>query len=312
VKKQTQNKRKDGDTPMATFKKKLCALLFGGTEKHLPYKAFSICFATLIVLNTLAVIIDTFEIAGAWREALQIFEDVSVVIFTVEYIARIYVSDLLRPHLSRAGARLKYVFSFMAVIDLLAVLPFYIPVFIPVDLRVLRVIRLVRLLRIIKINRFTNALNSVMSVLRKKAPQILSTLLIILIMIVISSVLLYEVEHKAQPDKFNNIFSAFWWSVETVTTIGYGDIFPVTAVGKIINGLLARLGVGLVALPAGIIGAGFAEHGAEQRASGKSRPAVHKAPAYCSYCGKKWPPLSSGEFGYCPYCGNKLPKYEGK
>jgi voltage-gated potassium channel len=183
--------------------------------------------------------------------------------------------------MSASKARKKYVFSFMAIIDLLAILPFYLPFVITVDLRVLRMVRLLRLIRLLKVNRYSSALVIVGNVLKKKSAQLISSMFVVLILLVISSVLMYNIEYEAQPGVFDNAFTGFWWAVATLTTIGYGDIYPVTVAGKLLGIFISFLGIGLMAVPIGIISAGFVESVVHEK--GNDEEKKH----YCPYCGKK-------------------------
>ena len=145
----------------------------------------------------------------------------------------------------------------MAVIDLLAILPFYLPMFIPIDLRFLRMLRLTRVLRVFKLNRYSKALNSISGVMRNKKDELLTTVFLMTFIIVISSTLIYYIEHEYQPEAFPNIVESFWWAIATLTTVGYGDVFPITGLGKVLASVIALSGIGLVALPTGIISSGF-------------------------------------------------------
>lgn len=232
---------------------------------------------SLIILNVFMVVADTFSLPVGVRSAFRYAEIVSVVIFTVEYLLRVCTSSLMYENLPPFKARLKYIFSFMALIDLFAILPFYLPYLMPVDLRVLRALRVVRLFRLFKINRYTSALLTIGRVFRRKASQLVSSVSVVFLLMVIASVLMYNAEHEAQPDAFANAFSALWWAVSTLTTVGYGDIFPVTAAGKLLGGVVSLLGIGLVAVPTGIISAGFMEQ--STRSDGKK--------THCPYCGHK-------------------------
>ena len=172
----------------------------------------------------------------------------------------------------------------MALVDLMAILPFYLLFLAPVDLRVLRMLRIMRIFRVFKFNRYTKALSAIGDVFRRKKSQLLSSIFVLVLLMLIASVLMCNVEHEAQPEVFSNAFSSLWWAVETFTTVGYGDIFPVTIMGKILSGIIALLGIGLVAVPTGIISAGFMEQINEKTQSSKD------------------------EKDYCPYCGHKLDK----
>lgn len=276
-----------GDENMKKIKKRIFEIIQVAQDGDKASRIFDLFILALILVNVLLVILDTFSLPAKVKSVFGVIETISVVIFTVEYILRIWTSDLLYPDLSPARARIQYIFSFMALIDLFAILPFYIPFLIPVDLRVLRMLRMVRLLRIFKVNRYTHALSKIGNVFRKKANELLSSIFIVCLLMLIASVIMYNVENAAQPDKFNNALSGLWWAIATLTTVGYGDIYPVTAVGKVLSAIIAVLGIGLVAVPTGIISAGFME----QIESPKEEP------------GEK---VKEEDKHYCPYCGHKL------
>jgi voltage-gated potassium channel len=167
----------------------------------------------------------------------------------------------------------------MALIDLFAILPFYVPFIIKIDLRVLRMLRIIRLFRVFKINRYTTALAIIGRVFKQKKHQLISSILVVFLLMIVASVLMYNVEHDAQPEAFSNAFSALWWAVATFTTVGYGDIYPITVMGKILSAVIAILGIGLVAVPTGIISAGFIENIDYSEEEDEKQ--------YCPYCGKK-------------------------
>lgn len=214
----------------------------------------------LIIVNVVLVILDTFSGFPPW--ALSFFrraETVSVIVFTVEYLLRVWTANYLYERKKPLAARISYIFSVMALVDLFAVLPFYMPFLFPIDLRVLRMLRLLRLFRLFKVNRYTTALSSVGNVLKRKASQLISSLFVVTILMIMASILMYAIENEAQPNVFQNAFSGLWWAVATLTTVGYGDIYPVTIAGKILGAVIALLGIGFVAVPTGIISAGFME-----------------------------------------------------
>lgn len=244
-------------------------------------KIFDLSIIALIIINVIMVIADTFALPDGIREAFYFAEIFSVIIFTAEYILRVWTSDLLYPEATPARARIKYIFSFMAIIDLLAILPFYIPFIIPIDLRVLRALRVIRLFRLFKVNRYTKALYTISSVFKKKSSQLLSSVFVVFLLMIIASVIMYNIETAAQPNVFDNAFSALWWAIATLTTVGYGDIYPITIAGKILSTIIAILGIGLVAVPTGIISAGFMEYIEHDK-------------------------QDKDEKKYCPFCGHKL------
>lgn len=250
-------------------------------------RAVDIGLMFLIMLNVALIIADTFELPPLAVRIGGIIETVSVVIFTIEYILRLWVADLSYPELPPIRARLKYIRSFAAIIDLISLLPSFISA-LSANFMVLRMLRILRLLRAFKLNRYTHALHDIGEVFRKKASQLVSSMLVVSFLMVISSVLMYDAEHEAQPEVFNNALSGLWWAIATLTTVGYGDIFPVTAIGRVMSAIIALLGIGLVAVPTGIITAGFSEQISQKQAEAeKSAKALDEDKKYCPYCGHK-------------------------
>lgn len=262
---------------MRQMRARIYNLIRDDDENDLASNIFDGVIIALIIINTVQVVLDTFALPAVMVRISQIIEYVSVAIFTMEYILRLWTAPLAYPQLTTWRARAKYACKFMAVIDILAILPFYIPFIIPIDLRVLRSLRMVRLLRLFKVNRYTTAISTIAAVLKKKSSQLLSSVFVVGLLMLISAVLMYNVENAAQPDIFKNAFDALWWAVATFTTVGYGDIYPVTAAGRVLSAIIALLGIGLVAVPTGIISAGFME----QIDEGEKKDEKH----YCPYCG---------------------------
>ena len=248
-------------------------------------KVCDIVIIGLIVLNIGMVIAETFDLPKNVKSVFSVLEIVSVSVFTVEYALRVWTADLLRPELPPAKARLRYIFSFMALMDLLAILPFYVPYIIPVDLRVLRTLRVTRLLRLFKVNRYTSALATIGKVFKKKAPQLVASMFVVGLLMLIAAVLMYNIENAAQPNVFHNAFDALWWAIATLTTVGYGDIYPITAGGKILSSVIAILGIGLIAVPTGIISAGFMETIDHSETDTEPMEDQHDEKCYCPYCG---------------------------
>jgi len=249
-----------------------------GGKRTIASSVFDIFFITLIVANVLLVILETFSgFSDSVYSFFRAFEVVSVVIFTIEYVIRLWTSNYLFPDKRALRARVKYGFSFMAVVDLLAILPFYLPLIFPIDLRVLRMLRLLRLIRLFKINRYTKALSSVGGVLKLKASQLISSVFVVLILMIMASVLMYAVENETQPGVFTNALSGLWWAVATLTTVGYGDIYPVTLFGQAVGAITALLGIGFVAIPTAIISSGFMENLVENKKSKEERPQSDEA-----------------------------------
>lgn len=237
---------------------------------------FDYFILSLIVLNVSAIAIDTIANLNLRLLAgLRIFEIFSVAIFTIEFCMRVYVSDLTHPSNSRMKSALMFVFSPFGLIDLFAILPFYLPFIIKIDLRFIRILRLIRFFRILKISRYNSTLKLIGSVIKDKKTELGMTLFVTLLILIIASFLMFHIEGSVQSDKFPNVFATLWWAIATLTTIGYGDVYPITGLGKVLSGIIALLGIGLVALPTGIISAGFIE-----------RINKIKNPLKCPHCGK--------------------------
>lgn len=221
-------------------------------------RIFDIFIVTLIFLNVVVVILESVKnLSSNFSLFFRSFEIISVVIFTIEYISRLWSSNIDDRFKGKILGRIKYAVSPLALIDLFAILPFYIPMIIPIDLRFLRIIRLVRVFRIFKFGRYFESLQMLVIVLRKKKEELLITIFVVFLLLIIASSLIYEFENEAQPEVFANIPSSMWWAVVTLTTVGYGDVYPVTTIGKVLSAMVAFLGIGLFALPAGILSSGM-------------------------------------------------------
>jgi voltage-gated potassium channel len=231
----------------------------------------------------IAIILESFKEIyaqyGGWFSALEL---ISIVIFTIEYLARIWTADLKYPSIRNALAIIKLVKSPLAVIDLLAILPFYLPAILPVDLRVFRLLRLSRLLRVFKLTRYSEALQMLGRVMKRERDQLFITFFVTSILLLLAATLMYHAENSIQPDSFPNILASFWWAVATLTTVGYGDVYPVTVVGKILSAIVAILGIGIVALPTGILASGFMKELDDTNSIGQI-----ESPNFCPHCGNK-------------------------
>ena len=256
-------------------------------------QAVDIVIIAVILANMGAVVLESFEglyerYAG-WFAALEL---VSVALFTVELALRLWTCDLLRPGRTWPVAVMRFLVSPVGLIDLLAIVPFYLPLLIPVDLRVVRILRLVRFLRLLKLTRYTRSVTAIAAVVRERRHELMVAVFLTSLLLMVASTLMYYMESKVQPDAFPNIIASLWWAVATLTTIGYGDVFPVTGLGRLLSGIIAVLGIGLVALPTAIISSGFVEALARDKAEAADKQASDAVSTrFCPHCGK---PLDAG------------------
>lgn len=227
-----------------------------GQRGDTPSKIFDICLVSIIILNILVLVLETFSIPPTLMKVLRIIEYVTIGLFAVEYLLRIWTAEFLYPNVSKGKAVLRFLFSYDGIVDLLTI----VPAFFLSGFSAFRMLRVVRIFHLFRINATYDSFNVITDVLKVKKNQIFSSLFIVLILMLASSLCMYSVENAAQPDVFDNAFSGMWWSISTILTVGYGDIYPITVLGRILAIIIAILGVGVVAIPTGIISAGFVEH----------------------------------------------------
>lgn len=213
-----------------------------------------------IILNLTVSIMYTFDHIklqyGSW---LLMLERITVATFCIDYILRLWTSKYRYSNLNEPKAVLKYMLSFTGIVDLLSFLPYYLPVFFPSGAVAFRMFRIVRIFRLFRINAYYDSLNVITEVITSKKQQLFSSVFIILVLMLASSLCMYSLEHNAQPEVFSNAFSGIWWAASTLLTVGYGDIYPITTLGKMFGIFITFLGVGMVAIPTGIISAGFVD-----------------------------------------------------
>ncbi len=259
------------------------------TDRTFEYKFYHYVddyFITgLIILNIIVISVESFEdIYHNYYIYFKIFDTFSIIIFTIEYILRIWSSyNIFDKNISAFRNRMKYILSPIGIIDLMAILPYYIPFIISVDLRFLRILRLMRLIRVFKLVHYSKSLQMLINVIKLRKQELFVTIFISTIMLLLTASIMYHLEHDIQPDKFPNIFSSLWWAVATLTTIGYGDVYPLTGWGQVLAALTALLGIGLVAIPTGIISSGFIEEIQKKNNSDKDKNKT----IICPHCGGK-------------------------
>ncbi len=258
------------------IKKRIFQIIEKADDGDRASKIFDIFILSLIILNILAIVLEShFYLRTKYKSLFYAFELISVLVFTIEYLLRLWTSDIKYKYLSKNKAALKQISTPLSIVDLIAILPFYLPVLLPFDLRFLRLFRMARFFRILKLNRYSNALSLIVKVLKNKKDVLLAAFYILTMTILTSSVFMYYVENRVQPENFSSITATFWWAVATLTTVGYGDIYPITALGKVLATIISITGIGIVALPTGIISSGFIEE------------IDNNNNKICPHCGKK-------------------------
>ena len=240
-------------------KKRIFNIIQIGSRNDAPSFAFDIGIVIVIVLNLFVTFFSTFEQAKGYENILEAAEFVTVIIFAIEYALRLWTSEYLYPEKSKAKAALSFALSASGLIDLFSFLPYFLPVFFPAGAVAFRMFRVIRIFKLFRVNAQYDAFNVIVDVIKEKKNQLISSMCIVMIFMLAASMCMYSVEHEAQPEQFQNAFSGLWWSASTLLTIGYGDVYPITTVGKMLAILISFLGVGLVAIPTGIISAAFVD-----------------------------------------------------
>ena len=237
------------------MRKRIFEIIQIGNVRDTISRAFDIVLIAVIIINILMMFLETFEQFAPYEKIIEAVEAVTIVCFCIEYALRIWTADYLFPESSRGRAIWKFMKSFDGIVELLTILPF----FFLSGFVVFRMLRVVRILHLFRINQNLDSFNVITSVLYDKRNQLMSSVFIIVVLMLSASLFMYSAEHEAQPEAFKNAFSGIWWSMSTIFTVGYGDISPVTTVGQIMGIIISFLGVGAVAIPTGIISAGFVE-----------------------------------------------------
>ncbi|MCP4545064.1 MAG: ion transporter [bacterium] len=224
-------------------------------------RVVDIIILSLISLNVLAMIMETVSsFSHRFYRQLHIFDSVSVFIFTLEYMTRIWCCTSQEKYKHPIRGRIRFGSRFMLLVDLLAIIPFYLPlIFVGLDFRVMRALRLMRIFRLIKVGRYARSLHTLGRVFLRKREELVIMGFVLMLCIIIASTILYYIEGPYQPAVFSSIPATMWWAVSTLTTVGYGDVYPITPLGKMFGAMIALMGIGLFALPAGILSSGFNE-----------------------------------------------------
>lgn len=244
---------------MESIKRRTFEVIQIGKDKDFVSILFDVFITIVIFISLFVVLFETFSAARPYTEQLKTVELITMIIFAAEYVLRVWTAEYLYPKKSSFRAKLAFMSSFYGVIDALTFVPYFLPIFFPAGAVAFRMFRVARIFRLFRINAYYDAFNVIAEVMIEKKDQILSSVWMILILMIASSLCMYSLENEAQPDKFKDAFSGIWWAVSTLLTVGYGDIYPVTPAGRLIGIFIAFLGVGMVAIPTGIISAGFVE-----------------------------------------------------
>ena len=252
--------RRNSETLRERRRKRVFEIVEIGAADDALSRGYDFFGSLVVVLALAASVAATFD--GAEERCGALLDTVEIatsVFFAADYALRVWTARCLYPTLTPGKAVLRYVTSVGGLIDLVSFLPTFLPVFFPSGMVAFRMFRVVRIFRLFRINAYYDSLHVITEVLRGKRQQLLSSVFIILTLMLASSLCMYSLEHEAQPEVFRNAFSGIWWSVSTLLTVGYGDIYPITTAGKVFGIVITFLGVGMVAIPTGIISAGFVD-----------------------------------------------------
>ncbi len=236
-----------------------------GRQTRVGY-LFNLLLITMVAVNLIALVLETVpSLQPRFNEIFWQIEVVTVLAFTLEYIIRTWAAVENPRFRHPLFGRLRYTMTPMAIIDFLAILPFWLAFLVGVDGRSMQILRIFRILRLAKLTRYSRTLRALGAALLEKRDELFITLFAMLILLMLAATAMYHAEHEAQPQAFSSIPAAMWWGIATLTTVGYGDIYPVTVLGRMIGSVIAVLGIGMFALPAGILGAAFLEQIQAQR-----------------------------------------------
>ncbi|WP_115866194.1 ion transporter [Marinoscillum furvescens] len=241
------------------MKRRIFLIVHDDNHQTKTSQIFDLLILVFIVASTIEIVLESEEsLALEYSGIFQIVETTSIFVFTIEYLLKLWSCVERQKYSHAIVGRLKYASTPSALVDLLAILPAFLP-FLGIDLRFLRALRLLRIFRILKITRYTKAFNTIHKVLKNKSEELIITSSFIVVVLIIVSTLMYYAEREAQPEQFSSILKSLWWGVVTLTTVGYGDIYPITPIGKVLNGIITLIGIGLIALPSGILASGYTE-----------------------------------------------------
>lgn len=248
------------NTTWNNYRKRVYEIVEVGNDIDHISRAYDFWNAGCIILNLIVSILYTFqEFREPFGSVLLMLEEITVIGFFIDYVLRLLTARFHFLGLTEKEALRKYIFSFTGIVDLLSFLPYFLPIFFPSGAAVFQMFRIVRIFRLFRVTAYYDSLNVINEVISGKSQQLVSSVFIISVLMLASSLCMYSLEHDAQPEVFKNAFSGIWWAASTLLTVGYGDIYPITPLGKALSIFITFLGVGMVAIPTGIISAGFVE-----------------------------------------------------
>ena len=283
----------DGDG-IKNKKERVFEILQLGNRKDFISRACDVLIISLILINITVSICFTFSGLSKYFPLFRVIEMVTILLFTAELALRLWTAEFLYGK-GKIKSALLYLISFNGVVEFWSIVPFYLPIIFPKGVIAFRMFRVVRMLRLFQANTYSDAMSTIFIVIRRKRNQILSSMIMIFMVMIMASMVMYGFEHQAQPEVFDNAFSGLWWATSALLTVGYGDIYPVTPWGEVASIVITFLGVGMVAIPTGILSAGFTEYEKEQRMVQMTKD-------------KEKQIKEQKKLDFCPYCGEKLPK----
>lgn len=251
-------------------KKRIFDIIQIGTRVDIPSRLFDFLIVCVILTSISVTFLQTFDVLQPYARIMNGIELGTIIIFIMEYLLRLWTSDLLYPEYGRGRAVRRFLFSFYGIVDLLTIVSYFAPLY-SNGIVALRMIRVIRIMRLFRVNQSFDAFSIVAEVVVQKKKQLMSSVSMIAMIMLAASLCMYGFEHDVQPDVFENAFSGIWWAMSTVLTVGYGDIYPVTIGGRLAAIIIALLGVCVVAIPTGVISAGFVEYYARVRDDAGSR-----------------------------------------
>lgn len=269
--------------PLESIRKRIFAILVSERNTDSTGKLFNFILVTLILLNIIAVIIETIEsIYNTYKPYFETLEIYTLTIFTIEYLLQVWICTLKERYRHPFYGRIKFILSPMAIIELLVILPLIISMFSHLDFRIFSIFRLVMVFRILKLEKYAEALRTFKHIILDKKEELIITFFTIIFLLILSSSLMYIVEKDENYD-FNSIPATMWWAASTLTTVGYGDVYPVTPAGKFLGSLIAILGIAMFAVPAGLISSSFTEYVQRKREGNHDKKT-------CPHCKKEIEP----------------------